>query len=442
MKIAVIGGGPAGCAATYTLNRRGHQVSLFEASDHLGGRTSQVRQDGFNLATGALFLMGGIYPRTMALLREMGCADQLVRWRGLTQLADRDGSRHQVRFDSLASFFRLPLLDVGDRIRLARAGLKLYLSPGPANPFDGAALARHDHGDNLEEWSLRQLGPHSYEYVVRPIMDFLYAVPASWLSTPFPLAIIQQAHKLGLSVPPGGIGQVSEWFVEHSPNAQLRLSSPVAAITRQAGRYRVGTQDGTHDFDGVVLATPSFAAADILGGLISDDVATRLRETPYTDYAHVALGYRRSPWPDYPVDMVLPVGAGETRAIGALVLHSRRHPGSVPSGGELVGVYFNTPPLAQMSDEDIRRAALEGTRKAFGAAPDPDFIRLFRYDRGLTIARPGHYGRLDAVHAQLPAGLVLAGDYFSQAGVEAAVFSGEKAALALHAGLQSPARAA
>ncbi len=35
--VAVIGGGPAGLAATYFLRRKGHAVTLFEAHDHLGG---------------------------------------------------------------------------------------------------------------------------------------------------------------------------------------------------------------------------------------------------------------------------------------------------------------------------------------------------------------------------------------------------------------------
>ncbi len=63
-----------------------------------------------------------------------------------------------------------------------------------------------------------------------------------------------------------------------------------------------------------------------------------------------------------------------------------------------------------------------------GPAPDPDFVELFHYRRGLSIANPGHYGRLDSLHAEMPAGIYLAGDYFAHAGVEAAIFSGELAA--------------
>ena len=36
MKVIVIGGGPAGCAAAYTLNKDGHDVEIFEAGDQFG----------------------------------------------------------------------------------------------------------------------------------------------------------------------------------------------------------------------------------------------------------------------------------------------------------------------------------------------------------------------------------------------------------------------
>jgi oxygen-dependent protoporphyrinogen oxidase len=53
---------------------------------------------------------------------------------------------------------------------------------------------------------------------------------------------------------------------------------------------------------------------------------------------------------------------------------------------------------------------------------------LFHYKKGLNIARPGAYGQLESMRNEIPQGICLAGDYFSQAGIEAAVFSGERAA--------------
>lgn len=432
MKVVVIGGGPAGCAAAYTLKKQGHDVRLFEAADCVGGRTKQLKRDGFNLATGALFLMGGIYPRTMALLKEMGRDKELLPWRGAAELIDKDNSRYPVSFVSLPSYLNIPVLTLGDKLKVLMGGIRLFLSPGVKNCFNGSELATLDKGDNLENWSRKNLGDRAYEYIVRPIMDFLYAVPPSWLSTPFPLAIIQQAYKMKLSVPPGGIGQVSDWFIAHSKGLQLHLSTRVERVERNGEGYKVFAGGESYDADGLIVATEAFVAADLLKPFISEPTAAKLLQTPYTDYAHVAIGYEKSPWPNYPVDIVLPVGVGEVRNVGAIVLHSRRNPSSVPKGGEVAGVYFNTPPLATMSDDDIKREALEAATRAFGAAHPPTFVHLFRYDRGLTIARPGHYGTLDSVHKEMPKGVFLAGDYFSQAGVEAAVFSGEQAAVLLH----------
>jgi oxygen-dependent protoporphyrinogen oxidase len=100
----------------------------------------------------------------------------------------------------------------------------------------------------------------------------------------------------------------------------------------------------------------------------------------------------------------------------------------VPPGAEAVGVYFYTPPLATMSDVDFKRAAVEAVTRAYGPAPEPTFIELFHYTRGLSIAGPGHYATMNSLHAEMPDGIRLAGDYFAHAGVEAAIFSGELAA--------------
>ena len=430
-KTIVIGGGPAGCAAAYTLGKKGHEAVLFEAADKVGGRTKQLHRDGFNLGTGALFLMGGIYPRTFAMLKELGHDRDVVPWGGASELLDNDDSRYPVSLVDLASYLMVPRLTMGDRLKLIVAGIRLLLSKQAANAFDSQDLARYDTKEDLESWSRRNLGDRGHEYIVRPIMDFLYAVPASWLSLPFPLSIIKQAGKMALSVPPGGIGQVSEWLIEGARNTSLHLSTPVERVEQRKGGYAVFAGGQWHEADGLVLATESFVAAKLLDGFVSDTVRSTLMETPYTEYAHVQIGYAKNPWPNYPADIVMPVGYGEVRNIGAMVLQSRRHPGSVPPGGEAVGVYFNTPPLAHLSDEDIKREALAGTLRAFGPAPEPTFVHLFRYDKGLTIAKPGHYGRLEAIYDKMPPKVYLAGDYFSQAGVEAAVFSGERAAVAL-----------
>ena len=429
MKVGVIGGGPAGCAAAYTLRKQGHQVVLFEAQDHVGGRTSQVRREGFNLGSGALFLMGGIYPRTNAVLKELGRYDKLVRWDADTEVIDADGRRYTAKFDQVMSFLGMTVFSWKDKLRISAGLAKQLVAPGPKLCFDARELARYDSGESLETWSRRVLGDRGHNYITVPYMGFLYAVPMSWLSPALFNAVIKQFYRLSLSVPPEGMGQICDWLIEGSPGLDLRLSAPAEKIAKADAGYTVSAAGEIHAVDAVIVAPEPGVAADLLSGLIPEASTTKLRDCLYSDYAHVQVCYKRSPWPKHRASLALP--ANMERDWGACVLQSKRHPKSVPAGGEAVGVYFYTPPLEHMSDDAIVKSALDAVLEVYGPAPEPDFVELFHYRRGLSIANPGHYARLDSLHREMPPGIYLAGDYFAHAGVEAAIFSGELAATRL-----------
>lgn len=431
MNFAVIGAGAAGCAATYTLSKNGHTVQVFDSADAVGGRTRHILREGFSLPSGALFLMEGLYPRATALIEEMGRRRELIPWGGQTQLIDENERRYAVNFVRMMTYLSLPVLTFVDKLRLLKTGAKLMLSPSPKNPFDGADLAPFDKGDNIEAWARRNLGDRGFDYIIRPMMDFLTAAPSRELATAFPLAMVKNALRIKLSVPPQGMGQICEWMIAASPGAELHLSSPVQRVERLGSGYRVVTQAGeVHDVDGVVLATEAFESARLTQSFLPSAPADKLVHLRYGKYATVSLAYKRNPWPDFPADMVLP--AGKQVSINCLVLNSRRLPGSVLPGGELATVYFTSPFLETMSDEDIRRESIEAVNRVFGPAPEPDFVHMFVYPRGISFSSPGTYARMDSVHGELPPGISLAGDYFANNSVETAFSSGERAGLALH----------
>ncbi|MDT7561742.1 MAG: protoporphyrinogen/coproporphyrinogen oxidase [Pseudonocardiales bacterium] len=431
MRVAVVGGGPAGCAAAYTLRKQGHEVVLFEAQDHVGGRTSQVLKEGFSLGSGALFLMGGIYPRTNAILKELGRYHELIPWDAETEILDADGRRYTAKFDQVMSFLRMPVLTWRDKLRIAAGVARQLVTPGPKLCFDGAELARFDGGENLETWSRRVLGERGTNYITVPYMGFLYAVPMSWLSPALFHAVVKQFYRLALSVPPKGVGQVCDWLVEGTPGLDLRLATPVDKITQDGAGFTVTAGGERHPVDAVIVAPEPGVAADLLEDLVEPESTKKLRDCLYSDYAHVQVCYQRNPWPQHRASVALP--ANMDRDWGACVLLSKRQPSAVPEGGEAVGVYFYTPPLERMSDADIVASALNAVLEVYGPAPEPDLVELFHYRRGLSIANPGHYGTLDSLHAEMPPGVYLAGDYFAHAGVEAAIFSGELAATRLNA---------
>ncbi|HBI71091.1 MAG TPA: phytoene dehydrogenase, partial [Massilia sp.] len=71
LRVAVVGGGWAGCAAAVELVHKGAQVTLFEAARTLGGRARGVEVQGKMLDNGQHILLGA-YADTMKLMQRVG----------------------------------------------------------------------------------------------------------------------------------------------------------------------------------------------------------------------------------------------------------------------------------------------------------------------------------------------------------------------------------
>ncbi|QOT15509.1 NAD(P)/FAD-dependent oxidoreductase [Paenarthrobacter sp. YJN-5] len=65
--VAVIGGGPAGLAAAYNLERAGQKVVLLEETNRLGGRAKTVEIHGEPVNMGAMFVYSGTASHELAL---------------------------------------------------------------------------------------------------------------------------------------------------------------------------------------------------------------------------------------------------------------------------------------------------------------------------------------------------------------------------------------
>ena len=55
--IAVVGAGVTGLAAAARLAAKGHQVTIFEKNEQVGGRMSQFKKDGFTFDMGPTIVM-------------------------------------------------------------------------------------------------------------------------------------------------------------------------------------------------------------------------------------------------------------------------------------------------------------------------------------------------------------------------------------------------
>src|SRR5271166_1623554 len=75
MKIEVIGAGVSGLTAAYQMDR-GHDVTLFEANDYLGGHTNTVdvelEGERHAIDTGFVVFNDRTYPNFVAMLEQLG----------------------------------------------------------------------------------------------------------------------------------------------------------------------------------------------------------------------------------------------------------------------------------------------------------------------------------------------------------------------------------
>ena len=78
MKVAIIGSGISGLAATYALHRAGHDITLYEKNDYLGGhsRTIDIDEKGQKIPVDTGFIVFNYrnYPHLTALFEHLGVA--------------------------------------------------------------------------------------------------------------------------------------------------------------------------------------------------------------------------------------------------------------------------------------------------------------------------------------------------------------------------------
>jgi oxygen-dependent protoporphyrinogen oxidase len=75
--IAIIGAGIAGLTAAYFLKKSGYTVTVYEASNRVGGRMTTDKVNDCLIDRGAQFLSSD-YSTLLPLIQEVGLGDELV----------------------------------------------------------------------------------------------------------------------------------------------------------------------------------------------------------------------------------------------------------------------------------------------------------------------------------------------------------------------------
>ncbi len=233
--------------------------------------------------------------------------------------------------------------------------------------------------------------------------------------------------------PTTGLAEIVEKLVERltSNGANLRLNTRATRITQHANTWHVTLENGeTLTADGIIIAAPAFAAAQILASF-DPALAAVLQNIPYASTATVTLAYRQNDLPR-PLDgygYVIPRREGR-RAL-ACTWTSTKFPHRAPDGYALIRVFVGRAGQdIPWNESDLLALAREELQLTLGITAEPVMSRAFMWDKAMPQYNLGHpelLRRIDAALENHP-GLALAGNGYRGIGIPDCIHSGELAA--------------
>ena len=444
MRVVVVGSGIAGLAAARRLESVAPEadVLLVERDDLPGGKIRTEHVDGFVIEAAADSFLSR-KERGVGLVEELGLGDELVGRRPEHHhtFVRRGDELHPLP-EGLTGMIPTSL-EALERTKLLSAEGKARFV---AEPEIAPATGHQD--ESVASFVTRRFGREAYEALVEPLMTGIYGGDGDLLSlrATFPqLRVLELEHGSvlrGLSAPAAsdlppfvslhsGMGSLVAALVDGLERTELLLGRVAARVSRRAAGYEIELDGGDSvEAHGVVVATPAFAAAELLEDLDAD-LAAAHAEIPYASSVVVSLAYSRAD--------VLPLdgyGYVVPRVEGTDVLActwtSQKWEDRAPDGSVLVRVYagrFGGRDLTADADSDLVALARDEVKRTGVVAP-PVLTRVHRWPGGMPQYVMGHPDRVARIEAALTGhpGLAVAGAAYRGVGIPDCIGSGEAAA--------------
>jgi protoporphyrinogen/coproporphyrinogen III oxidase len=484
MRVAIIGGGIAGLAAAYELEkaragRADIEYTLFESRDRLGGSLASETVNGVVLERGPDSFLSEKQAGA-ELCRELGLTDQL------TPSNDANRKTYIVVKNRLVPLpdglmFLIPtklvptalsgLFSPATKIRMA---LELLLPPRPSEQDESvAALVRRHFGqeavDRLADPLLSGIyGGDATQLSARTVLPKLVemesqygsltrgmlaahrqmrAKMAAMLSANGAPATTQGAEKRPgprsiFTTLKGGLQQLVDALEARLNPKWLRKSTSVSALEHVGDGWRVRADGSDETYDAVIVASPAWVA----GGLLATADAAlgdELSAIPYSSSITVNLVFDETQLGGLPDGFGFLVPAVEGRAMLACTFVHRKFASRTPSGKAVLRAFLGgakNEALLDQSDEvlvaTVRRELSEilGAR-VVGPHIPAESTQVSRWRRAMAQYAVGHQDRMTRVKervATLP-GLRLAGNAYDGIGIPDCIRTGRNAAKELMA---------
>ena len=251
MKIAIIGAGYGGMAAAWDLKKAGHDVTIFESAEYVGGLASGFKEPHWDWSVEKFYHHWFQSDSEMlGLIRELGLEDKVRFPRPLTVMLYKN---KWYPFDSIFKMALFPGLGWGiNKIRFGFVGLFLRLTN------NWRALEKV----TADEWMMRYAGKQVYEQMWKPLLigkfgPYYKDVNMAWMWARI------KARTTRLGTFEGGFQKFADLFAEklREQRVEIRLGARVESIKQEQAGLSVRSDGKSESFDKVlVTSSPNLMA--------------------------------------------------------------------------------------------------------------------------------------------------------------------------------------
>jgi oxygen-dependent protoporphyrinogen oxidase len=454
-KVVIVGGGISGLAVAYLLleKKKNLDITVLESDNRAGGKIWTDKAEGYLCEKGANGFLDN-KPRTLELCKSLGIEPVRSNENSKKRFIYLKGKLNALP-ESAPSFIKSGLLSWSCKLRI------LLEYNAPRGPED----------ETVADFIIRRLGKEALERLIDPMCSGIYAGDPYKMSIKSCFARIKELEQeygglikallaikkqkklqqkasgdTKVSVAPGGTltsfyngAQTITDALAEKLKDRLHLGVQVHGISRERGAYQLYTSKETIEADIVILASPSYATAEILKDLDSE-ISKILSDIPYPHVSVVCFGYKKEKIGNPLNGFGFLVPHIEGRKILGSLWDTSIFPNRASEGYALLRTMVGgakSPEMALLDDDKIISMVFDELKPILSFKTEPDLIRIYRWDKAIPQYLLGHSKRLVSIEERLRShpGLYLTGNAYKGIGINDCVESGYKLADEIIAGL-------